>query len=76
MQCCTNMADNQCDGITGHASGSNEVSAISSVFGDNGIFLGESAPGLVGLIKAVITLENRTVPPTAAPGKLTIDKET
>lgn len=48
---------------------SGEASAISSVFGDNGIHVGEGAPGLVSLIKAVVTLENRVIPPTATSSK-------
>lgn len=73
-QHCTNLVDNQCDGANDNVSGLGEVSAINSVFGDNGIYLGEGAPGLVSLIKAVVTLENRLIPPTATPSKLRIIK--
>lgn len=55
---------------------SSEMSAISSAFGDNGIYLGEGAPGLMSVIKAVLTLENRIIPPTAAPSKFSVIKKT
>lgn len=51
------------------------MSAISSVFGGDGIYLGEGAPGLVSLIKAVVTLDNGIIPQTTIPSKQKLLKE-
>lgn len=49
-----------------------EANAIARVFGESGVYIGsvkpnvghsEAASGLTSLIKAVLTLENRTIPP-------------
>ncbi|KAG5925731.1 Type I Iterative PKS [Claviceps africana] len=49
-----------------------EANAVADVFGDEGVYIGsvkpnlghsEGASGLTSLIKAVLTLENRTIPP-------------
>ncbi|KIM92741.1 hypothetical protein OIDMADRAFT_62276 [Oidiodendron maius Zn] len=62
----------ECHG-TGTSSGDPaEANAVARVFGDAGVFIGsvkpnlghsEGASGLTSLIKAVLTLENRTIPP-------------
>lgn len=62
----------ECHG-TGTAAGDPiEVSAVASVFGDSGVYIGsvkpnvghsEGASGLTSLIKAVMALENDTIPP-------------
>jgi acyl transferase domain-containing protein len=62
----------QCHG-TGTPTGDPiETTAVGKVFGENGIYIGsvkpnlghsEGASGITSLIKSILALENRTIPP-------------
>ncbi|KAI1826773.1 hypothetical protein F4861DRAFT_545304 [Xylaria intraflava] len=85
----------ECHGTGTMAGDTAETSAIAKVFGDSGIYIGsvkanvghsEGASGLTSLIKAVLALENQTIPPNVkfnkpnpnipfAEGKLTVPVE-